>query len=376
MIKRMIIMLSLTAIIFGGVFAFKSFGMKMMLSKMAEMVSAPQSVSTIIAEKQKWKPAFKFVGTLYAKKGTDIASEVRGIVERIFIESGQDVMEGSVLLQLNSKEEMARLQSLKAKANLAKLTLDRDEKQIKVKAISQAKYDADKSKLEDLIAQIKAQEAFLQKKVIVAPFSGRLGIRKVNIGQFLNAGEPIVTLQQLDKLYLDFFVPQKKLSMLRLDQEIILISDAFKNKKFKGKITAIDSKIDEETRNIKVRAIVKNPDKILRPGMFVSAVLYAEKEEEYITLPQTAITFNPYGNVVFVVNKDGVDKNGKEKLVAKTVFVKTGKTRGDQIAILSGINVGDEIVTAGQLKIRNGSLVTINNSVQPSNDKNPSPQDR
>lgn len=376
MIKRMITMLVLCGLVFGGVVGFKLFGNKMMMAYFAQMGSAPQTISSTIAQKQDWQPSLKAVGTLRAAQGADLSTEMAGTVEHIFIESGQDVSEGTVLLQLDAKEEIAQLQALKAQERLAKITLDRDEKQLKVEAISQATYDADKAQLENLTAQVQAQQAMLEKKIVTAPFSGRLGIRKVDIGQFINAGQAVVTLQQLDPIYFDFFVPQQKIGQLKVGQKVTLTTESLKDKKIEGTVTAINAKVDATTRNIEVRATFKNQEKILRPGMFATANITLGTKENYLTLPQTAVTFNPYGNTVFVVHKDGKNKDGSPKLTVKTAFVETGLTRGDQVAILSGIKAGDEIVTAGQLKLRNGSVVTVNNKLQPKNDPNPMPKDQ
>ena len=375
MIKRMVIMLFLCALVLGGVFGFKMFGKKMMMQHMAAMANPVHTVSTTIAKSEPWKQEIKAVGTLRAVKGADISSEVVGTVEHIFMESGQDVTEGTVLLQMRSSDDYARLQSLIAQMKLAQLNVDRDAKQLKVQAISQATYDADIAALENLMAQVEAQKVLLEKKTITAPFSGSLGIRKVDVGQYLGAGTAIVTLQQLDPIYLDFFLPQQSLARIKVGQKVTARSDAVKGTTFEGEITAIDSKVDEATRNVAVRATFKNPEKTLRPGMFVTASVEEGAPQNLLTLPQTAITFNPYGSTVFVVTADGTDDKGNKKLKATMTFVKTGQTRGDQITILDGIKEGDEVVTAGQLKLQNGSSVAINNSIQPSNDAAPTPQD-
>jgi len=376
MIKRMIIMLLACVLVLGGVFGFKMFGMKMMMQHMAAMGNPVQTVSTIKAVMQDWQAEIKAVGTLRAAKGADLAPEVAGVVENVFMESGQDVTEGTVLLQMRSADDYAKLQSLLASQRLAELTVQRDEKQLKAQAISQAIYDTDIASLENLKAQVEAQNALLTKKTISAPFAGRLGLRKVDVGQYLNAGTPIITLQQLDPIYLDFFVPQQTLAQIQLGQKIVARTDAAPDKTFEGEITAIEAKVDENTRNVEVRATFKNPDKTLRPGMFATATIANGTPQSFVTLPQTAITINPYGNIVYVVKEDGVDQAGKPKLSASTVFVQTGLTRGDQIAVTSGVQVGDEIVSAGQLKLHNGSLVTINNKIQPANDAAPVPTDK
>ncbi len=369
MFKRMVIMLLLCGLVLGGVFGFKMFGKKMMMQAMASMSNPPQTVSTMKAASSDWQSEMKAVGTLRAVKGTSLSSEVSGIVENIFVESGQDVEEGTLLVQLRSVDDQARLDALEADLRLAELTVERDEKQIKVQAISQATFDADKAKLESLKAQVAEQKALLEKKSILAPFAGRLGLRQIDIGQFLNAGATMFPLQQLDPIYLDFSLPQQELPKIAIGMKVEVRTDAFPDKTFEGEIQAVDSKVDEDTRNIAVRAVLSNPEKNLRPGMFATASIRTGDPQKFLTLPQTAVTFNPYGSVVFVVEeKDG-------KAVARSVFVKTGATRGDQIAVLSGIKDGDEVVTAGQLKLRNGSVVNVNNSVQPINDPDPKPKD-
>lgn len=371
MFKRMLIMLILVGLVLGGVFGFKAYGKKMMMQHMAAMSNPAQTVSTTKAVLTEWQNALKAVGTLRAVQGTDISSEVSGIVEAILVESGQDVEAGTLLVQLRSEEDKAQLEALKAKQQLAALTVERDEKQIKAKAISQATFDADLADLVNLTAQVAQQKAALDKKSVTAPFAGRLGIRKVDVGQYLNAGAAIIPLQQLDPIYLDFSLPQQDLPHIRVGQKIDVKTDVFPDKVFEGEISAIDSVIDEGTRNVSVRARLQNPDKSLRPGMFASVTIDVGAQVAYITLPQTAITFNPYGSTVFIVK----DLKGAEKTV-ETAFVKTGWTRGDQIAVIEGLKEGDEIVTAGQMKLRNGSSVVVNNKVEPTNDPAPEPKDQ
>ncbi len=373
--KRMAIMLVLCALVLGGVFGFKLFGKSMMMKGMAAMKNPPQTVSTIKAVAQPWQNEIKAVGTLRAAKGADLSPEIGGIVENVFMESGQDVDEGTVLFQLRSGDDIAKLQALVAQARLAELTVARDQALIQTQAISQATLESDMATLENLKAQIEAQNVTLQKKTIVTPFAGRLGIRQVDVGQFVAAGTAMVTLQQLDPLFLDFFVPQQEIAKIQVGQKLAVNADAYKDKVFEGEIVAIGAKVDEKTRNIDVRAALRNPDKLLRPGMFASAVLATGASQAFVTLPQTAITFNPYGSTVYIVKNDGVDEDGQPKKSAAMTFIETGATRGDQIAVVKGVVEGDEVVTAGQLKLRNGSLVIVNNKVMPTNDEKPSPKD-
>jgi membrane fusion protein (multidrug efflux system) len=367
----MILMLLLCGLVLGGAFGYKMFGQMMMMKYMASMGEKTQTVSTIVAQKSMWQDALKAVGTLTAVQGIDIAPEVAGKVKEIAFESGLDIEKGTPLVFLHDEEDRAALESLKAQLALAEQSLIRAKKQISSHAISQADYDAALANRDSLKAQVDSQCALVAKKTIYAPFAGRLGLRHVDPGEYVTAGTAIVTLQQLNPLHLDFSIPQQKLSLLQVGQKVTIHTDAFPDQNFEGTIIATDAQIDESTRNIKVRARVENPDMILRPGLFATLSLEVGQAQEYITLPQTSITFNPYGSVVYTVQK-GEDGNKK----AHMTFVETGLGRGDQIAILNGIKEGDEVITAGQLKLRNGSPIVINNEIQPSNDPAPTPVDR
>jgi len=376
MIKRMTIMLVLCALVLGSVFGYKLFGKTMMMKGMASMGAQPQAVATVKASLQDWQDEIRAAGTLRATKGADLAPELGGVIENVFMESGEDVNEGAVLFQLRAGDDIAKKQALIAQARLAELNVTRSQALIKTQAISQALLDADIATLENLRAQIEAQNVLLQKKTVLAPFSGRLGIRQADVGQYIAAGQVVVTLQQLDPLYLDFSVPQQDISHIAVGQKVEVWTDVAQNKPFEGSVESIGAKVDESTRTISVRATLKNTERLLRPGMFATARLVVGTPRKLITLPQTAVTFNPYGNTVYIVKKEDSDDAGKPQNVARSVFVETGPSRGDQVAILKGIGPEDEVVTAGQLKLRNRSIVTINNSVVPSNDHAPAPEDR
>jgi membrane fusion protein (multidrug efflux system) len=241
--------------------------------------------------------------------------------------------------------------------------------------ISRAQFDVTAANLQALQAQVVEQEAIIAKKTLRAPFAGHLGIREVNAGQYISPGTKVVTLQALDPIYMDFFLPQQVLERVRVGQEINVTVDTYPNATFPGKISTIDPKVDAATRNVAVRATLPNRDRKLLPGMFANARIETGAPERYITLPQTAITFNPYGNMVYRVTEQADDK-GKQSLIARQTVVTTGQTRGDQIAVLTGLNEGDLVVSAGQTKLQNGATVTVNNAVQPSNDPNPQPRER
>jgi membrane fusion protein, multidrug efflux system len=376
MTKRMIIMLIFVTILFGGIFGYKAFIGAMMKKNMASRGAQPQTVSTTTASSSSWQNRLEAVGTLQAVRGADLAPEVSGLVTKINFSSGQNVEAGTLLLELDDSSELARLRSLEATAELARKSYRRDQEQFQVHTVSQATLDADIANLKSAEAQVAEQQALADKKDIRAPFAGRLGIRLVDIGQYLNAGTRIVTLQALDPIYVDFYLPQRSLSQIGTGMEVRVESDAYPEKTFAGAISAISPKIDADTRNIKVRARIQNPDHLLLPGMFVTAIIDIGTPKKEITLPQTAISFNPYGDIVFLVKEKGQDKDGKPRLVAEQKFVTTGHTRGDQIAILEGLKTGDTVVTSGQLKLRNHSPVVINNKIQPADNPSPTPVDQ
>jgi len=376
MIKRMVIMLALAALVFGGVFGFQVFKASMIKKFMSQMAAPTQTVSTSKAGYQDWDQRLEAVGSLRAVKGADLSLEVSGVVDVISFNSGDDVESGAALLKLRADDDAAKLESLEAAAQLSQLTYERDIKQLKIQAVSQATLDADDANLKNAKAQVAQQKAVLDKKFLRAPFAGHLGIRAVDVGQFLAAGTTIVTLQALDPVYLDFFVPQQSIDQVRLDQQVAVTVDAFPKQAFAGKITAINPKVDATTRNVQVRATLQNADHRLLPGMYATVAITVGEPQRHITLPQTAITYSPYGDSVYIVDDKGADPSGKPQLVARQTFVTTGPTRGDQVAIMAGVNEGDSVVVAGQIKLHNGSTVAINNSILPTADAAPVPVDR
>ena len=368
---RMIVVVGATLIVLGGVFGFEGFRSLMIKRFMAAMPVPPQSVSAAPAAVTEWQPLLEAVGSLRAVNGADLSLEVSGIVDKILFKSGDDVAAGTLLLQLRAQDDIAKLASLEASAGLAATTYARDQKQFKVQAVSKQQLDTDEATLKNAQAQVDEQKAVVDKKFVRAPFAGHLGIRQVDVGQYLNAGAAIVTLQALDPIYVDFTLPQQDLDQIAVGQKVTATTDAFPGQTFAGTIDAINPKVDADTRNLQVRATIPNPDRKLLPGMYATVDIASGAPQRYVTLPQTAITFNPYGSTVFVVDDQGADDKGQKKLVARQTFVTTGQTRGDQVAVVSGVKEGETVVTAGQIKLRNGSPVTINNAVQPSNDPNP-----
>jgi membrane fusion protein (multidrug efflux system) len=376
MTKRMIIMLIAVGVVFGGVFGFQIFKNAMIKKFMSAMPQPPQTVSTVTAAVQEWQPQIEAVGSLRAVNGADLAFEVSGIVKELHFKSGDDVAAGDILLTLRADDDIAKLEALKATAALSEIVHQRDQEQFKIKAVSQATLDADGANLKNAKAQVAEQQAVVDKKTLRAPFAGHLGVRVVDIGQYISAGTTVVTLQALDPIYADFFLPQQALNQIRLEQAVTIKIDTYPNGDFTGTITAINPKVDPATRNVQVRATLKNPDRLLLPGMYASVNVAAGGKQRYITLPQTAVTYNPYGETVYVVDDKGQDPQGHPQLIARQIFVTAGLKRGDQVAILSGVEEGQTIVTAGQMKLRNGSTLVIDNAIRPTADANPLPIDQ
>ena len=374
--KRMVIMLAAVGVVLGLVFGFGVFKGIMIKKFFASMGAPPQTVSTMTAKTEEWQPTISAVGSLRAVKGTDLSLEVSGIVDEVLFESGDEVKAGTVLLRLRVEDEEARLRALEASAQLAESTFARNRKQFEAKAISQAQLDVDAANLKNAQAAVQQQRAMVNKKVVRAPFSGRLGVRTVDVGQFLNPGTKIVTLQTLDPIYADFYLPAAQVNRVAVGQKATVKIDNEAVAGLEGEISAIDPKVDAASRNVLVRASLKNPTQKLLPGTSVIVEISTGQAQRYITLPQTAITYNPYGDTVFLAVQDGKDDKGQPKLKARQSFIVTGPMRGDQIAVFEGIKEGEQVVTAGQLKIQNDTPLIINNTVQPSSDPNPKPVDK
>ncbi len=374
MVKRMFIMLVVVGLVFGGIFGYKAFMGQMMMKYLGSMGKAPVSVSVVKAETASWQSELKAVGTLRAVRGVDIAGEVPGLVESVLFKSADEVTEGQVLVKLNTATDVAQLHALEAAADLAQSVYDRDRKQLEIQAVSQAVVDADSAELKSRRAQVAQQNAYIEKKIIKAPFTARLGIGTINPGQYLNPGEKIVTLQALDSLYADFYLPQQELARLVVGQDVSVVSDTYPDRMFIGKISAVNARVDENSRNIHVEARIANPTKELLPGMFVSVRVAVGREKEYLTLPQSAVVFNPYGETVYLIQEKPV-VGSKPMLTVRQVFITVGETRGDQTAVVKGVNPGDQVVTSGQIKLRNGAVVVINNKIQPANESRPSTVD-
>lgn len=368
-------MLCSVGLLFALIFGWKSFKAIMNQQYLTGMQQPAVTVSAVKIVNQEWQPQLNAVGSLRAKVGVNVTTEMAGMVQSMSFTPGTEVKKGAVLIQLNAGTELGRLHALQAQVELAKITFQRDKAQFKANAVSKQIVDSDEWNLKNLQAQVEQQTATVEKKTIRAPFSGHIGINNVNLGQYLNVGDVITTLQALDPLYADFYLPQQALAQLKMGQAVHVVTDTFPDQKFKGTITTIQPAVDTATRNVLVEATVPNPDFKLKPGMFVQVAVNAAKPQNYLTVPQSAISFNPYGDLVFIIKDSGKkDKNNKQILIAKQIFVTVGETRGDQIAVLKGLKEGDIVVTSGQLKLKNGSTVVINNTIQLPNEAAPNAQ--
>jgi membrane fusion protein (multidrug efflux system) len=364
--------LVLVILLVGGAVGFNMVKAHFIRQAMAKNASVPQTVSTATAEYSQWQPQIRAVGSLRAIHGVEVTTEVAGLVRRVDFKSGSDARAGQTLVQLNADPDIAQLQALTAEANLAALVYHRDLIQYQAQAIGKAQLDTDAANLQSTREQEAAQAALVAKKTVRAPFNGRLGITTVNPGQYLNPGDPIVTLESVDPIYVDFRLPQDNLARVEAGQTVHVTADAFGGAQFQGKITSIDPLVDPSTRNFQVEATIPNPQHRLLPGMFVRTTVDAGEQERYLTLPQTAVTYNPYGETVYLVRTP--QKPGGHP-TAQLTFVTLGPSRGDQVAVVKGLEAGDVVVTGGQMKIKNGTQLVVNNSVLPLDNPNPAPQE-
>ncbi len=375
-LKRMLVMIGLVLLLIAVIAGIKVWTIMTMVAGMKP--PEPPTVTSIKASYDNWQPTLDAVGTLRAVRGADLAFDVSGVVTEVNLVSGAEVKQGDVLVQLRDDDEVAQQRQAEAAAALAKVMYDRFARQLEAKAISRADYDKAAADLKVKQAAVQQARAIVAKKQLRAPFTGRAGIVTLSPGAFVNAGTPVVTVQQLDPVYIDFSLPQRNLGELAAGQRATLTLDAFAGRTFEATVSAIDPKVDGETRNVRIEASAANPDGVLVPGMFANVSVDVGQSERRLTLPQSAITFNPYGETVFIVKaSDKKDAAGKPALpTAQQAFVTTGARRGDQVAILSGLDEGVEVVTSGQLKLKNDTELKIDNSKPPKNDPDPKPQEQ
>ena len=375
MAKRMILMLVLMTILIAGLGFVKVRQFQAMAGEFAAMQPPPEAVTTIVAERQEWPATLSAIGTVAAVQGVTVSADLPGMVDRISFDSGRTVGQGDILVQLDTRQEQAQLAGAEAQLQLARLNFERMQGLVEQDAVSRAEYDAAAAAHKQAEARLREIRATIERKTIRAPFSGMLGIRQVNLGQYLSAGDPIVPLQSLDPIYVNFGVPQQDAAQMRTGRKVRLAIGDLGGAEFTGRVSALDSVVDPATRNVQVQATLANPGGQLRPGMFVQAQVMLGAARQVVALPASAINYAPYGDSVFVVT-DMKSPQGQAYRGVRQQVVKLGQARGDQVAVLSGVNPGEEVVTSGVFKLRNGAAVQVNNNVQPGNNPEPSPEDR
>ena len=374
MAKRMFLMLVVTT----GVIALLGFvkfrQIQVAVGQAAAFQPPPEAVTTVVAQQEEWPATLSAIGTVAPVQGVTVSADLPGPVERIAFDSGKAVREGDVLVQLDTQQERAQLAAVEAQRELARLNFARMKDLLDQRVISRSEYDRATAEQKQTDAQVAEIKAAIDRKTIRAPFSGILGIRQVNRGQYLAAGDPVVPLQSLNPIYVNFGVPQQEAGRVRLGRSVRITSEEADGFEFTGRVTAINAVVDEATRNVQVQATLANPDGQLRSGMFVQVEVLQGVSRTVIALPAPAISYAPYGDSVFVVT-DLKDPNGRPYRGVRQQFVKLGGARGDQIAVVSGIEAGAEVVTSGVFKLRNGAAVLINNTVRPANSRAPKPED-
>jgi membrane fusion protein, multidrug efflux system len=374
MAKRMILMLLVVAAILSGLGFEKYRQVETAIAAGASFQPPPTAVTTVVAQRATWPSTLSVIGTAEAIQGVTVSADLPGTIDKIHFESGQWVHEGDILVELDTRQERAQLANLEAQRDLARINYDRAQQLVKAGVISRSDYDNATSQQKATEAQVGDIRAAIARKTIHAPFSGVLGIRQVSLGQYLAAGQAIVSLQSLSPIYVNFGVPQQDTPKVVPGHVLRVTNGDLPGMSFIGRITALDSVINEQTRNIQVQAIVTNKGNKLRPGMFVQVELPLGSPREVVPVPASAINYAPYGDSVFVITAMK-DAKGNSYRSVRQQIVKIEGSRGDQVAITSGLNPGDEIVSSGVFRLRNGAPVLVNNTVKPENSATPKPQD-
>ena len=374
MARRMGFMLSVVIVVIASLGFVKYRQIEAATKKFASFQPPPIAVTTIVAEQQQWPATLDAIGSVAAVQGVTVSADLPGIVSRINFESGKVAHEGEVLVELDTKQERAQLAAAEADRDLARLNYQRLHGLVNDGAITQADFDKAEADQRATEAKVKEIRATIERKTIRAPFTGTLGIRQVNLGQYLAAGSPIAPLQSIRPIYVNFGVPQESARQATVGSKVIVRADELAGVRFEGRVTATDSLLDEKTRNVQVQATLTNAAGKLRPGMFVKVELATGTARSALTLPASAVSYAPFGDSVYVVS-DMKDQAGNAYRGVRQQFVKVDGSRGDQVAIASGLNPGDEVVSSGTFKLRNGAAVQVNNKVQPENSPAPKPED-
>jgi membrane fusion protein (multidrug efflux system) len=374
MAKRMFFMLAVVIVVVAGLGFFKYRQIQTAIAMGSSFAPPPDAVTTVVAKSENWPSTLNVIGTTAAIQGVTVSADLPGTVSKINFESGQSVHAGDVLVELDTREERAQLAAAESDRDLAKINYERDQQLVKEGVVPRMQSDTSSAQQKSTEAKVGEIKATIQRKTIRAPFSGVLGIRQINLGQYLAAGAAIVSLQALNPIYVNFGVPQQQATLVKTGSILELTSDDVPGVEFKGRVTAIDSVVNEATRNLQVQATLPNPGDKLRPGMFVQVQLGLGSSQTVIPLPASAINYAPYGDSVFVVT-DLKDPKGNTYRGVRQQFVKVQGSRGDQVGVISGVTPGEEIVSSGVFKLRNGAAVQVNNKIQPPNNPKPKPED-
>ncbi|MDX2151900.1 MAG: efflux RND transporter periplasmic adaptor subunit [Bryobacteraceae bacterium] len=372
--KRMLLMLAAAVVLVAGLGFIKFRQIQAGMSAAASFQPPPEAVTTVIARQERWQESVSLIGTVQAVQGVNVSADLPGIVSRIAFESGEAVEKGQVLAELDTRQEQAQLAAAQSERNLAELNFKRLDGLVSEGAISKSEYDRAAAQQKQTEARVDEIRATMERKTIRAPFAGVLGLRKVNLGQYLSPGDALVALQSFDPIYVNFGVPQQRAGEVRVGQTVRITAGERNQILFEGRVTSTESTVDESTRNLQIQATVSNPKRLLRPGMFVQVEMPLGGSHTVLPLPASAVSYAPYGNSVFVVTELKDDKGQKYRGVRQQ-FVKVEGARGDQVGVMSGVKPGDEVVTSGVFKLRNGSAVQVNNKVKPTNSPAPKPED-
>jgi membrane fusion protein (multidrug efflux system) len=375
MIKRIIITIVGLLVVVGILGGIKGLQIERMTAQGKQFSPPPEPITTAVARKETWESLLTAVGSLEAVQGVIVTAELSGKVERIGFEPGTKVKAGDLLVQQDISAENAQLRAAEASLTLAKIDLDRKIKLLAQKTISRSEYDNAEAQFKEAAAQADTIRATIKKKTIRAPFDGRLGIRLVNLGQVLKEGDAIVSLQSIDPIFVNFSLPQQQLAQVESGLTVQVTTDALPGRVVDGEITAINPQVDTATRNVQMQATVANPDERLRPGMFVNVAVVLPARKDVLAIPATAVLYAPYSDSVFVVEEKKEEKNGQPGQVVRQKFVRLGEKKGDYVAIVSGLEEGDTVVSTGVFKLRNGQSVVVDNAVTPEFKLNPEPEE-
>jgi membrane fusion protein, multidrug efflux system len=375
MTRKILIAVCVVLLVVGALAGVKTLQIRKLMAGGKNYAPPPESVSAVVAREEKWQGTITAIGSVMAVQGVTVTPEIPGMIREINFESGATVAKDALLVKLDTSVEEAQLRALKAQEELASLTLTRERTLRSQNMVPQSELDTAESTLKQTQGMADATRATIEKKTIRAPFAGRLGIRMVNLGQYLDIGKPIVSLQSLAPIYVDFSLPQQELARLKTGMAVRVTTDAYPGRQFEGKLTAINPDLDAQTRSVGLQASFENADQLLRPGMFARVEVLLPEEKAVLAIPSTAVLSAPYGDSVYVIEPAADQKDGKSGLVVRQQFIRTGRALGDFVSVESGLKAGQRVVSAGMLKLRNGMSVVENNELTPKNDLAPSPSD-